>query len=392
MQKKIFIDLTTSGADKDYKYHGGNEYASAVVAEILKNNLDNKFRIELAINPKKNYRNIASYENNESKFFNLNQCNNIEELNELIEKINPDKYYNPLPDENINKVNIQNSQPILTIHGMRGVEVPLDKYEIFFKNRTVKYLLKKMLAPIIEKKNKKLYQKILEKTGESGKIIVVSNHTKKTLIKNFEGINKSNICMMYSPSKIGEQVQDEKNLEEKVKKYDENYYLIVSANRWEKNALRAIKAFIKINEKHPGFDKKLVVVGLNPTKELIFYKKFLHKNIEYSDYVSDAELVGLYKNADALIFPSLSEGFGYPPLEAIRHGTSVLASKATSIPEILGDAGIYFDPKSIDSIYRVIESFEENKKANVKKLETRYNYIKKIQNNDLIRLVNLILE
>ncbi len=63
----------------------------------------------------------------------------------------------------------------------------------------------------------------------------------------------------------------------------------------------------------------------------------------------------LYKNASLFVFPSLSEGFGLPPLEAMMRGVPVASSNATSLPEILGDAALYFNPLDVDDMVRVIK-------------------------------------
>ncbi|WP_282078380.1 glycosyltransferase family 4 protein [Epibacterium ulvae] len=74
--------------------------------------------------------------------------------------------------------------------------------------------------------------------------------------------------------------------------------------------------------------------------------------------VSDAELRTLYANAAAFVWPSLYEGFGIPPLEAMMLGTPVLSSDSTAMPEVLGDAVTYFDPKDVDSIAAALRTFQ----------------------------------
>ncbi|WP_264212288.1 glycosyltransferase family 4 protein [Leisingera thetidis] len=73
--------------------------------------------------------------------------------------------------------------------------------------------------------------------------------------------------------------------------------------------------------------------------------------------VSDAELQSLYSNAAAFLWPSLYEGFGIPPLEAMTLGTAVLSSNSTAMPEVLGDAVEYFDPEDAGDIARSLRSF-----------------------------------
>ncbi|WP_425045973.1 glycosyltransferase family 4 protein [Primorskyibacter sp. S87] len=73
--------------------------------------------------------------------------------------------------------------------------------------------------------------------------------------------------------------------------------------------------------------------------------------------VSDAELRALYDGAKGFVFPSLYEGFGIPPLEAMQLGVPVLASRRTALPEVLGDAPIWFDPMEISDIARSLQAF-----------------------------------
>ena len=91
----------------------------------------------------------------------------------------------------------------------------------------------------------------------------------------------------------------------------------------------------------------LVVVGaitMARRKELLLpLAERDHHLISFTGYIPDAELNFLYRKAKALALPSLNEGFGYPPLEALRHGTPVLVSKAGALPEILEDAALYVE-------------------------------------------------
>jgi len=78
--------------------------------------------------------------------------------------------------------------------------------------------------------------------------------------------------------------------------------------------------------------------------------------VVFPGHVSEGQLRWLYENTAAYVFPSLSEGFGLPGLEAMAHGAPVVSSKATCLPEIYGDAAVYFDPLSTNDIARKINS------------------------------------
>jgi len=104
----------------------------------------------------------------------------------------------------------------------------------------------------------------------------------------------------------------------------------------------------------PGFD--LVVAG--GTNPAIFASDGVPMPafIKHVGYVSDAELSSLYRHAACFVFPSLYEGFGIPPLEAMAHGCPVVASSAASIPEVCGDAAVYFDPRDGQSFLNALNS------------------------------------
>jgi len=85
-------------------------------------------------------------------------------------------------------------------------------------------------------------------------------------------------------------------------------------------------------------------------------------DIHFTDYISEGELRWLYEHCQAYIFPSLSEGFGLPGLEAMAHGAAVVSSNATCLPEIYGDAAKYFDPLDKQSIVEAIADVLSNEK------------------------------
>ena len=87
----------------------------------------------------------------------------------------------------------------------------------------------------------------------------------------------------------------------------------------------------------------------------------MEKKVIFTDHVSDSELIWLYKNAFCLVLPSLYEGFGIPVLEAMNFDCPLIASFSSSLPEIGGDASLYFDPKNPDDLLEKLNSLKENK-------------------------------
>ncbi|MGE3820549.1 MAG: glycosyltransferase family 4 protein, partial [Isosphaeraceae bacterium] len=80
----------------------------------------------------------------------------------------------------------------------------------------------------------------------------------------------------------------------------------------------------------------------------------LGDSVHFTGFVPDEELVTFYNRADALVQPSLMEGFGLPPVEAMACGTPVLCSQAGSLPEVVGDAGLYFDPTDVVAMAKAL--------------------------------------
>lgn len=140
------------------------------------------------------------------------------------------------------------------------------------------------------------------------------------------------------------------------------YIMYVGRPMPHKNLYRLVSSFAILKKSRPKL--KLVLVG----KSDVLYEK-LQKwceeqkvdDIIFTDFVSEGQLRWLYENCLAYIFPSLSEGFGLPGLEAMCHGAPVVSSNATCLPEIYGDAAYYFDPTDINDIANKINDVLTNK-------------------------------
>ena len=120
-------------------------------------------------------------------------------------------------------------------------------------------------------------------------------------------------------------------------------FLLYPANRWRhKNHERLFAAFALVRRERP--ELRLVLTGRGHER------KAVPPGVDVRGFVPGDELVELYRRAGALVFPSLYEGFGQPPLEAMACGCPVAVSSTTSLPEVCGDAAEYFDPESPEEI------------------------------------------
>jgi len=190
--------------------------------------------------------------------------------------------------------------------------------------------------------------------NKASKIIAVSKTTKKDIIKNYE-INEAKIDVVYNGF--------EKNVSnQKGKGNLKSYVLFVGTIQPRKNLevlVDAFNKFVQINKNY-----KLVIVGKKGWLYKSIFEKVkkmnLEKKIIFTDHVSDEKLVTFYKNAFCLVIPSLYEGFGIPLLEAMSYGCPTVVSMNSSLPEIGGEASLYFDPKNSSDLLEKLIYLKNN--------------------------------
>jgi len=204
------------------------------------------------------------------------------------------------------------------------------------------------------------YRKILELAihGAEG-IIAISKHNKRDIIENFN-IPEDKIEVIYlGIDKKFHQIEDQDKLKKFKKRYSlpDNYLLYLGTDYPHKNLKCLLKAFELLIRKQSYKDLNLIIAG-----ESYYGKKYLEHEIKKLDdkliilnHFPEDELVYLYNCALAFIFPSLYEGFGLPPLEAMACGIPVVASNSTSIPETVGNAGLLVNTKNIEELAFAIE-------------------------------------
>lgn len=172
-------------------------------------------------------------------------------------------------------------------------------------------------------------------------IIVPSEYVKQDILDHW----KKSWFRKITPGKITvtpEAVENHDSLKKQPRPIKDEYLLYVGAVYPHKNVEVLAKAHQRLLEAKPAL--KLVVIG----KKDYWREKLLrsYKGITSPGYLPYEKLVAYYQHASLFVFPSLSEGFGLPPLEAMAFGAPVLSSNRTSIPEACGDAAEYFDPRS----------------------------------------------
>ena len=198
--------------------------------------------------------------------------------------------------------------------------------------------------------HKVLFNKTL-KTAD--KIIAISNSTKEDLITYFKVPEDKIVVIPHGVSEKFKQL-DEEDISKSTQKYQLNfpYILYVGSLESRKNILNLIKAFYELKMKN--IEQKLVIVGkTNENKKILsrFIKNHnLQNDIVFTGFVADDDLPALYNAADLFVYPSIYEGFGLPPLEAMACGTPVITSNISSLPEVVGDAGIMIDHSNVEAL------------------------------------------
>ena len=144
---------------------------------------------------------------------------------------------------------------------------------------------------------------------------------------------------------------------------DHGFVLYAGTIKPHKNLVRLIEAFDGLRKR--GFDDlTLLIIGDEisklPALRRAVHSHKLHKHVRFLGYLPDDTLAILYRLASVFVFPSLYEGFGLPPLEAMASGTPVVTSNVSSLPEVAGGAAVLVDPYDVESIVDGIASVLSN--------------------------------
>lgn len=200
------------------------------------------------------------------------------------------------------------------------------------------------------------YRYVIRKSCQNAeRVIAVTETTKQDIIK-YLGIPAEKIVVIYeaAPTRIVP-VTDPKKIEAIKARHDitRPFFMYVGQWRSHKNLVRLIRAFGLMRHRY-NLDYQLVLIGkvdpMSPEVQATIHQLGLQQHVILTGYVPDNELGAFYSAADALVYATLYEGFGIPPLEAMSAGTPVITSNLSCLPEVLGDAALYCDPYDIEDI------------------------------------------
>ncbi len=201
---------------------------------------------------------------------------------------------------------------------------------------------------------------------QADKIIAVSEQTKKDLIKHFNApAEKIRVIYEGVSSYFFEQIESVKKRAVRIKyELPESFFLYVGLLKPHKNVDALLRVYRKLRL-GGKLHSALVIVGKKdkkyPPRLASLSNLKTDEGVHYIPSVtSPEELRALYASAKALVHPSLYEGFGLTCLEAMAAGTPVAVSRIASLPEVVGEAGLYFDPSSDSSLSEALIAMEEN--------------------------------
>lgn len=225
---------------------------------------------------------------------------------------------------------------IVTVHDLKYLLFP-DLFGNYLKAKYYSYIIKRSIQI-------------------STHIIAVSKATKKTL--QDIGAVGDKIHVITEASTITSEQKTQSLVS--FQRY-QPYLLFVGENRPHKNIIRILKVYHKLVDKFGEVCPNMIFAGSN-------FDKLCNKNtskrysnkIFYLGVVTEKELPSLYKDALALVYPSLYEGFGLPILEAMEQGTPVITSNCSSMPEVAGEAAILINPYDVDQLYAAMALIIEN--------------------------------
>ena len=370
------------------KFHGGGSYGEVIFWALVKRGVqfscayDSKKYLDPMILDACKTQNIPLFDINEKM------------PQQIIDENQIDSFYTPLYSLE-KKWDIDVKDFVFTWHGVRALEMQYSWAGVGFAKKFGQKFEALVRYRESWKKHyyKPKYQDLAKRMAEGkARTITVSEHSRASIKSFFPELLDLEIPVFYSPMTAYE---PEGFLPPGVAA--KKYFLLTSGARWEKNNLRAAMAFDELvgmyQSQGKPFDFKMVITGAANPKAYLRHLK--HKDrFVLLGYVENRELEFLHKNAYAFVFPSLNEGFGYPPVQSMRYGVPVAASGTTSIPEVCGDAVLYFDPYSVSEIKnRLVQLLDtEIYDEYAARAPKRYVEVHTRQIADLEEAVNFILK
>lgn len=203
-----------------------------------------------------------------------------------------------------------------------------------------------------------VYKWVNKIAARKSKAVITPTEFVKNDVARFARINSRKITVTHEAA---DAITDEPEPIDDLK--DRSFLMYVGRPQPHKNLERLIEAFALLKQTHP--DLRLALAGRRDSVYKMLAKKSRGQGVPgvvFTGFVSEGQMRWMYENAAAYVFPSLSEGFGLPGLEAMVHGCPVVSSNATCLPEVYEDAAHYFDPLDVTDMASKIQEVISSQK------------------------------
>lgn len=378
--KKIFFDLMVSQPDLGSKFHGGGEYTKTVFKELC---VKYSSGIKLIVFYDPN-RFIDDWIIALIKQYNINyyHVQNYDELSKINDFQTADTFVACLM-KGVDKIKKPAVMKIIGVyHGFRELEKIIDITAPLYENN-----IRGIFSSILKVLGKKMYfeKKYVEykrKIELCSDIVGVSSHSGYASRVFFPSYDKNHVHVFYSPEKYIEPVRGLEEIR------TEKVILMIGGDRWGKNIYRGILAVDGLFSNNQLESYRVRIVGGIPK---LIRKRIKNKDrYEALNYLPTEELEKEYKTCDIFFYPTLNEGFGYPPQEAMKYGKTCVISAINSLPEIYKDSVYYCNPYDIKEMQaRILQA--SNEKITEQIIRKHYIRIVNRQRSDLTKLCDLIV-
>lgn len=380
---KLLYDLLFAQPLGGAKFHGGGEYMKSVFKELTGEDND---EVQLCVCYDQDaflddwIKKILDEKN--IPVYPVKNTRDVEAV--LLEKGPFDVFYTGMPYQ-YSRGFAEKSSSVkkCTFHGLRAVECPHDRYEALYLDSTKERTREQIRAFLkdtrwgYERSSKIAMEEYRNCLSSFDEVVCVSKHTRYSMKVCYPEIKTT---VFYSPAKETDAYEPE------IAAGD--YILIVSGNRWIKNSYRALLALSDLYRKGLLSGVRTVVTG--SVNERIRSQFQDLKQIEFLDYVGTKELEDLYAGCRIFLYPTLNEGFGYPPIEAMHYGKTCIVSGVCSVPELCGSAVYYVNPYDVREIEnRILQALDHPIPGD--KVQEQYRIVHTKQRQDLKELCRFIV-
>lgn len=381
IMKKIIVDLMCCQPVAGSKFHGGGEYGKTVFKELCEKHSE-EVEILYAYNPDLFFDEWIINLSKEKRIKAVS-IHSYEELSNTNEFKSANVFFAPLLTGVRHVVKPAGMKLIAVYHGFRSLEAPVDITSPLYE-KTVRGFVKESTKLLMGKAYFKRKYEEMKKTISVCDIIVgVSEHSGYAAKMFFSDYPEEKIKVFYTPAKFVDKMPEGKPQD------NSKTILMLGGNRWVKNVYRGIKALDELFDVNQLAGYKVHIVGGIPDK----IAKGIHNKDRFNPlgYLSAYELECEYSNCELFFYPTLNEGFGSPPLEAMKYGKTCLVAANSSLIQIYKNSVYYCDAKNIMEMKtRLLQAIEEKiPKSCIRENESR---IKNKQNKDLKELCSIIVE